>query len=539
MPGTNQVTRGLPYLHRNWLTAITRLQEMGSKQSTPVHQNEHHDDGQRPSKRRRVEAPDQPPALYESLLPGEGQDTEKSLRIEVLKIAHKDSARVRANPLLNGLVPPQAKDVSDSRARCRISIAYERNGAWVPVHVDSQICTMKTYKNPVGPGRMVRVHLPQPFQVSQDKLVVPREDDVVFGLAKCYSVQLELESVGDPNWPPPFLTVVDSGPHMFDRMLPQREWVLSTSVKDIYNCHRNRNLEVRLAKYPGGNTLTTDYVMDVDVKWAVGPSAKAMMRRLEKDVQPSITVVTTGDGAPEADMGGVNGLTNGVNGTNGTHAVNGVNGHSVNGNGVDVGHGHINGEGPDDLDDQVEEELTPGRTRRRGKQKVIYNLKLLSDQAAGKERRKRANKLGDKLEDPQGDCRVTYLLPAEQYHVDDFTCCLCGAAHNSLSQLRTHLLGHGKYEFDFEPRPRGGYHVSVINNGSTPVRRRIFQLGQPLKPFDIEKYLAGDESWVTSRYGPENDKEPDAVGKLGKRKQPPQVCSPYSKMTLVRNQLTR
>jgi hypothetical protein len=65
----------------------------------------------------------------------------------------------------------------------------------------------------------------------------------------------------------------------------------------------------------------------------------------------------------------------------------------------------------DDIDDHVEEELIPGRTRRRGKQKVVYNLKLLRDQAAEKERRKRMNKMGDKLEDQYGACRVICIFP--------------------------------------------------------------------------------------------------------------------------------
>jgi hypothetical protein len=399
---------------------------------------------------------------------------------------------------------------------------------------------MKTYKNPVGPGGMVRVHLPQPFQVSQDKLVVPRHDDVLVGLARAYLVQVELESVGDPNWPPGFLTRVDNDPQMFDTVLPEREWVLSASLKDIYNCHRNRNLEMRLAKHAGGNTLATNYVMDADVKWAVRPSAKAMMKGLEKDVRHSITVISPDGGVPEADMGGFDGAVR-ANGTKGANGMNGVidtNSARTNGHATVTANGYGPEEASADMNEQDEEdreelELTPNRSRRRAKP-VTYNIKVLSDQAAGKERRKRANKLAGKLDNAQGDGGITYIFPAEQLDSDDLSCCICLAPHQNLSQLRTHLLGHDKYEFDFEPQERGGLNVFVVNRGPTPVRRKIFQLGLPVKPFDIEKYLAGDESWVTSRYGPENDTDPDLAAEKGpKRKRPRQVSVSSVRITMV------
>lgn len=524
MSGTDQFARGLPYLHRNWLTAINHLQ-MGSQQSALSKANGHDEDETRPMKRRRVDADDQLPSLFDSLSP---EDTEKALRIEVLKIVHKDSARVRGAPSLNGLVPPQAKDVLESRARCRISIYSERGGAWVPLHVDSQLCTMKTYKNPVGPGGMVRVHLPHPFQISQDKLVVPGSDDVLPGLAKAYLVQVELESVGDHNWPPRFLTKVDNDPHMFDTILPEREWVLSASLKDIYTCHRNKNLEVRLAKHPGGHTLATNYVMDTDVKWAVRPSAKAMMKGLEKDVRPTITVVTSKGGVPEADMGGDDGPF-GMNGATRMVGANGVDHPSANEHAIDTANGYGHDDASAEMDEQDEEdradlELTPNRSRRRGKP-VTYNLKVLSDQAAGKERRKRANKLAGRLDGVQGDGGLTYIFPAEQLDSDDLSCCICLAPHENLSQLRLHLLGHDRFEFDFEPQERGGLHVIVGSRGHTPVRQKILQLGLPLKPFDIERYVAGDDTWVTSRYGPENEKDLDVGPEKGPRRRRPREVS--------------
>jgi hypothetical protein len=506
MAGTDQI-RKPPYLHRNWLTAIDRLQSTGIN----PRQIDHEDDDARPVKRRRVieNSPDSGiglDGLDAISFTGEGGQAEKALRIEVLKIVHRDSSRVRITTQFNGFVPPQVKDQSDTKARCRIAISYPRNGSSQTLHVDSQICTIKTYKNPTGPSRMVRIHLTQPFHVPQDKILVPREDDDSFGLADSYTAQIQLESAGDPNWPPEFLTSTENDAPLLDQALPRRQWVFQAAIENILECHRKTvSLEVGKRQV---QLLPTDYVVDVDVRWTSGLSANGLRR-----LGPSITCFGEGDPmdldtAPA--VGGANGLNGHAYGVNG---VNGINGHHANDD-ADLANGSVNGELPDDMDDQAEGDLTPGR-RRRARPQINYNLKHLSDQAQRKERRKRQQKLkqkgdGTDIGDDQG---VTYLF-AEPFHLDDFECCLCGAPHHSFDQLRAHYqLAHDKFEFDVEDRSKV---VSITRKHIRPITPapKVYQLGPPVKPFDFSAFLEGDDTWITSRYGPQNGKETGPIRRV-------------------------
>lgn len=511
------------------MAAVSHWQTMGIKLSSPSRQPgdkflDHDDDHyHRPAKRRRFAAnsPESGAGVDDLdgfLLPGDRDKVEKALRIEVLKIDHKDSSRVKFSGIFNGLIPPQVKDVTDSTARCRISISCQRNDERVMLHVDSQICTIKTFKNPVGPSRTSRIYLPQPFHVPQEKILIERDDDDVFGLAESYTVLVELESAGDPNWPPLNLAPPNDDEHVFYNRGAQssRQWVLSASIAEMFN--RNRKaVALRLKKRKPQPDVLTDYVLDVDVRWTSGLSSSRMARRLEKDVMPSITVIHPSEVLPPDPP-----VTNGVAIINDLDGH--VNGDLVNGDAGALANGHVNGDVLDDADEQAEGELTPSRSRR-ARHQINYNLKLLSDQAAGKERRRRRKAAGEKT-DHADDCRITYLLPPEQFSVDDFSCCLCGAPHQSLSQLRAHLLGHEKYDFEFDLRPKGGYHVSVAHihtSGSgavSPLRSKVYQLGRPMRPFDLEKFLDGDDSWITSRLGPDNDRDLGPMKTVGPKALP-------------------
>lgn len=489
------------------MSAVNYWQSMGIKLSSPSRQTGDNEDDHdaRPAKRRRfLENSPGPMAgsgdLDGFLLPGDRDNAEKALRIEVLKIDHKDSSRVKYNGIFNGLIPPQVRDVVDTKARCRISISCQRNGERTVLHVDSQICTVKTFKNPVGPSCTSRIYVPQPFHVPQDKILVERDDDDLFGLADAYTVLVELESAGDPNWPPANLVPLSEDEHIFhSNSGPPRDWVLTASISEMFSRHR-KAVALRLKKKRPYQDIPCDYVLDVDVRWTSGISSKKMARRLEKDVLPTITVLNPDENGTDLPLA-----------TNGTVAINGTNGH-VNGNLLDgslgkLANGHVVYEVMDDVDEQAEGELTPSRSRR-ARHQINYNLKLLSDQAAGKERRRR-RKGGDKNEHPD-DCRITYLVPPEQVSVEDFLCVLCAAPHQSLSQLRVHLLGHDKYEFEFDMRGKGGYQVSVAHKSSgvsSPIRSKVYQLGLPLAPFDLEKFVDGDDSWVTSRLGPDDGRD--------------------------------
>jgi hypothetical protein len=510
----NRNSRGLPYLHRNWVKAMDHWQNMGLKMSSPSRQNGERfmdaddDQYQRPAKRRRLfektsDAGFRPDDLGSFLVPAaDGQVMSKALRVEVLKIVHKDSARVKFSGIFSTLIAPQVQDVTSTRARCRISISCEKDGEPVVLHVDSQICTMKTFKNPVGPHRMARIHLPQPFHVPQEKILIERDDDDVFSLADSYTILVELESAGDATWPPLNVGAQDDETFFYSRGSSSRRWTLAANVPEVFD--RKRKAAAVVLKRKAEIDLLTDYVMDVDMRWTSGLSSAAMAKRLEKDLLPSITVIDPTAATP-VHLPTVNGNLDAHSGING---VNGhVNGHHLNGDKLEDLPDHS--DLMDDGNDGAEGELTPSRTRR-ARHQINYNLKLLSDQAAGREKRRR-RKLDGK-HDSVDDYRVMYILPPEQFAVDDFKCGLCGAAHRTFIQLRIHLLGHDAYQFDFDLRPKGVFQVSVGHRSETiaavsPIRPKVYQLGRPLKPLDLEQYVDGDDSWITSRLGSENDRD--------------------------------
>lgn len=463
---------------------------------------DHEDDDQRPAKRRRVTSPDSGiglEVLDAVSLGSENHQAEKAMRIEVLKVIHKDSSRIRTN-LFSGPVPLQANDASDAKARCRISISgHGENGSEYHLLVDSQICTIKTYKNPAAPSRMVRIHLPQPFHVPQDKILVPRDDDDVFGLAYRYSARIQLESAGDPRWPPDFLNTIDNATWLTaSETAPRRQWIMQATIEDLFQCHR-KTVALSTAKGPNA-LLATDYVLDVDVRWASALSAKTI-KRLDKDVRPSITCFGETEqmdiDTPAVNgVNGVNGHANGVNGVNGVNGANGVDDHDVS------------GELMDDMDESAEGDLTPGR-RRRQRPQINYNLKLLSDKAQKKEdrRKRQSQKARNGTADGWDDCGVTYLF-REQFHQDDYSCVLCAVPLPTFPLLRAHYkLAHDDYAFEFQTQPRI---ISISRNFGRlggPLKAEVYQLGLPRGVLDLSAFLDGDESWITSRQGSENGRE--------------------------------
>lgn len=500
MTNVNGRRRNLPYLHRNWLTAINGWQVADKKHTSRPGKGgadelaDRDDHYARPAKRRRFSDLPTPDAVSTQdvagyLLPEEPRALERALRVEILKIIHKDSSRVRSNGIFNGIAAPAVKDVSSTQARCRMTITCERYGEPTVIYCDSQLCEIKTTKNPVGPSRMARVYLPQPFQVPQDKILVEREDDAVYDLADSYNLIIELESAGGQNWPPLGLSSSDDPDLFRSRPASPRLWTLSATVNEIFGRGRtSTRLQLRRkAQHP----TQTDFIMDVDTRWTAAFADRSASKRLEKDMQPSITVLDLNEDIPQ--------MTNGV-----------VNGNAPLLNG-DVSNDNLAHEIMDDMDEDAEGELTPSRSLRHRESKV-YNLKVLSDKAQGREkRRRRKMERYDRLGE---DSRVTYHLPAEQFMLDGFPCCICQAYHQSMSQLRAHCMIHPEYFFDFDFRhgKGGGHQVRITHNADapgSPIRPKIYQLGRPTKLLDLEKYVEGDDSWITSRYGPDNDKVQD------------------------------
>lgn len=484
MTSPNPRQRKLPFLHRNWLTGVIHLTAISSKPSAQVHDGDD-DNFARPTKRRRV-ADDSPdsgigPDINALVLPEEPGETQRALRIEVLKIIHKDSSRVRNNGIFNGNTAPATKDIANIKARCRITITSRKPGEPRMLHSDSQICTIKTFKNPVGPSRMARVYLPQPFNVPEEKIFIERDDDSVFDLADAYTVAVELESAGDPNWPPLSLLNLSRDEDIFGHPSP-RQWTLKAEVANIY-CQPRSSSALRLKKASQRDSLT-DYIMDIDTRWTTGLPENAILKRLEKDVMPEITVFNPFE-EPKA-------LANGLLGND--HVI------------------PIDDDVDEDMEGEPEGELTPSRSLRMKKTKT-YNLKVLSAQAQGKEPRKRSKLLEPKK---AKDDHVFYLLPKlpepiREIVVDDFACCICHATNQSTLQLRAHLLSHAQYNFEFSDSDgRDQITVSLKPSNASPLTRpKIYQLGRPNKrtPFDLKQYVEGNgnDPWVTSRLGPLNE----------------------------------
>ncbi|KAK3903367.1 hypothetical protein C8A05DRAFT_14664 [Staphylotrichum tortipilum] len=508
--------RNLPFLHRNWLKATNHWNaKMGNNVSSQQHQQQRdsgdrltdgaaaHDGpnqvpghAQRAAKRRRIDNDYDGFPLFDDY-----GATQRALRIEVLKITHKDAPRVK-NGILNGVIAPNIRDVVYVRARCKLTICGYKGGEAVVLHVDSQVCDIRVFKNPAGSSPMARFSSIRPFHIPEDKIFLERDDDAIFGLANSYSVLLELESAGDANWPPADLVhVSDEDTFYNNRGLPSRQWVLTANIADIFSNRNRKSVRLRVKKQPLSD-VATNFLLDMDVRWLMPISSQGRVREHTKDILASISVIDPH--APPAN-----------NNTQPTAIISDTNGilrdfrdSHVNGDGDTTLIGHTNGSVVDHAEDLAEGELTPGRARR-ARQDINYNVKQMWNNAVGRETRKR-RKLGD--EHGQADEHtITYLLPPEQVHTDKFACLLCGAENDRLSQLRAHYLSHPQYDFHFEYRPKaGGHYVTVkpsATGHSSPLRPRVYQLGLPVKPLDLDKYVNGDDSWVTSRLGPDNGRE--------------------------------
>lgn len=308
-----------------------------------------------------------------------------------------------------------------------------------------------------------------------------------------------------------------------------------------------------LRESPIRDPIRTKFVMDVDVRWSTGFLEPPPRSLLEKGVMPTIVAMHPDEPIPEPSLGKTGDLLNGslakkyfdkakANGqTNGLgRLTNGaINGHA---NGLTNGHSHVNGHaasvsvnGTDSaMEEDDDDEATeggghgPARSLRRRKDHPDYNLRSITNKAHGKAPRsprkaRHANATNhhdsgfhDRLRgrfrslDTNSGSQVTYILPSEHLTVDGFVCCMCLAWNPDMSQLRAHLLCHPHYHFECETRPGNNYAVYISHcpdqsSVAANSRPKIYQLGRPTKALDLEAFLTGDMSWVTSRYGPQHN----------------------------------
>ncbi|KFH42241.1 hypothetical protein ACRE_070480 [Hapsidospora chrysogenum ATCC 11550] len=330
-----------------------------------------------------------------------------------------------------------------TRAKCRVTISDMTLGRPRVLHCDSQTCNVVTFKNPAGPGRVARVELPRPFYVPRDNLLVNRLDDSTFDLADTYKLSVEIESADGANWPP--LNGQDledlSSPRL--TQLSSRHWVFSSTFDKLYGRLKGP-LTLTATTALSESSTETDYEMDVDLQWSSGYMA---LKRLQNGSKPCINAIdpdsprTNGHREPPAD------------------------------------------EVMEDVGDDVHEaddamangERPPSRSlRTRGGEKV-YNIKALSDKAHGRKGRRR--KPNTSVQGGEG--RVRYLLPPDQPSI------------------------HSDYEYSLETTSQGPqFHVTFQPEPPTTPSKTV-SIKPPTQVFNLERFVAGDDSWRSSRLEPD------------------------------------
>ncbi|KAF4441369.1 hypothetical protein F53441_12046 [Fusarium austroafricanum] len=522
-------TRTVPFTQRNW-EAAHNAKNMGGNLSTPKRQ----DDNGPPQKRRRV-------SVSKSHDDASLTETEhrNALRVEVHKIFHKDSKKVRP---LNAA--PPTDDILNTKAKCQITVSDVSGGFTHILYRSSQSCDIVSHINPAGPHRIAYIRPPKPFIVPDESILVNRQDDPSHDFSTSYRLDVEIFSINDGTWPPLEANelgfpISQQGP--FPEVAKQN-WVLHSEFSQVFGRFK-KPIKLTTGFHPQRPERLTDYLMDVELKWATGrraidKTAKNCITAFDSDLE----IYTNGHLEPISDdqidsasppeveevIDGTNGIhladdvpevsgTNGVNGFNDDDhdmdgGVNGINGatpepDSMNGtletNGLN---GHVGEEDSshdisNDLEEELEGDHTPNRALRKRNNKQ-YNLKVLTAQAHGKERKPR----GKTGQPGQVEGRVTYLPPInEPIHLDSWRCLTCGCLNESLQLLRAHLKElHPNYDYELETSSQVPLFRVTRISGTADSPTKTLQLGRPTKPFDLEAYNDGDDSWVTSRFGPDN-----------------------------------
>jgi hypothetical protein len=406
--------------------------------------------------------------------------TENALRIDVVRLFHKDLTRVRNLNVFNGNVSP-SKDVEVCPARCKITIQHHRAGRSSMLHCDSRLCNLKSWKNPFGPSRMGRIYLSEPFTIPQAKINIDLDDEGTWGIGDDYTVIIELESAGRADWPPISLLPAQRNEAHSPASPSARHWILSAVLTDLFGRPRVR-IPMTLDK-GAERDLPTDFVVDVDVRWTTG----LVVTRLDNDTEPTIEARDPDE--PICAPG--NGHFNGCVGDSPF-----VNGHTE---GVSDDVQEENDDDGDEDSDMMANGHRP--VRNRGAPKV-YNLKVLSDKAQGKERKRRQKMLKKKPHER----RVTYNVANRLVRLQGFRCVVCAAMTEGPTFLRTHLLTHPEFEFSWEYKNDCWTNsISVRRSGlgaqhlAQPAAEP-FQMLPATEKVDLDRQLEGDDSWLMSRF---------------------------------------
>ncbi|KXJ96636.1 hypothetical protein Micbo1qcDRAFT_191336 [Microdochium bolleyi] len=454
MAATTPFKRDFPFLHRAWKTAIGHFSPLYAPDSVFATTNSDtsavvngDDNGPRPAKRRRLSPGSADQVLSDAvsrILPDEPCDLEKALRIEVLKITQPrgtgPSPEVPARS--NDAAPPAKQDQEVARIRCRCKLTIYRAPRPREIRIlycDSQLCSVKVSAEADAGQRMARVYLARPFHIPAEKICVLREDDGMFALEDSYFIQVELESAGDPQWPPHALIGISQQGDPKDE---GKHWVLSAQTTYHFEKHRT-TAPVKIRKHPG-EADDLGLVMDIDLRWSTNhPGPPPPPKALDSPIEAKVLV----NGALEP-------LSNGQ-----------LNQSTESLGAARAGDSHEPQE--EDFDD-LGEAVTPTRALRQ-KKKQIYNLKALSDKARGRgsKEQKRQSKATENDLEPG---RVTWVLPQlGAVATSDYGCIRCYATHLSHAQLMEHVKSHPEYKFRLDFGGKQGMRIMVSQYGqATP-----------------------------------------------------------------------
>ncbi|KAK8107928.1 uncharacterized protein PG998_009941 [Apiospora kogelbergensis] len=469
MAATTPYKRDSPFLHRIWKSTIDFVSS--STNGGEV--------GDRPAKRRRV-TDDNPgmngfapvPALFQQPPPA---DAQRVLRIEVLRIWRNEGPKPATNGMANGGSPVK-KATPAIRARCKVTIFKWLPGVEMrPLYCDSQMCTIKEFCGISGVCEAVRIHLPQPFEIAAEKLFVERNDNQGFDLDDCYFILAELESFGDPNWPPTYL--LNGQEDMHSPSSSPRKWSLQSQIKYAYSKGRVAS-QVRLRRGSGDTArILEPFWMDMDLRWT-SSSTTEPIQPVESASPPDVKALSL-NGALEP-------LTN----------------------------GHVNGRA-DMVNGQLGDEADGLTSAQPGKPQT-YNLKKLSDQARGKEPKERKKrKLGELSVDAS---LVTWLLPSGQRcALESWSCIHCFATHFSIDQLKMHMQVHREFKYAFDHSARTGWRIAITNHGQqTPKSIRSYDYFEPISADEAESEVDEDESPQKAR----SRSRPKSISQLPKTVKP-------------------
>jgi hypothetical protein len=467
-----------------------RLLPNGNGEEIRRQANGGHENGPPPAKRKRLlkdASPDDPstvlaavPPIEDVVLPKSFASVNRALRIDILKMVHKDlERRLKPRVSLTSLDEPlqPLTDELTIRARCKITLldsSPDCKHAPPVVYCRSEDCSVKTFKNPVGSSRMARIYLDQPFIIPERDVKVMKEDGT-FRLADNYRLDIEMYGLEPHHWPP--LGIDPSQSSSGNGSITQR-WVLLCCISDLFKRQR-LSVDVYMHRYTREAMTRTSFIMDIDSRWSTGMDGMAAESCDEMDVLPSITV----GARPSHDA-----LPNGVNGHMNGSLLNEHSESVVNGDYGSLPNGSARA-GSEEADG----ETTPNRSLRVRPQKPLYNLKVLSDKAQGKERKPR-NRLvgagaGGDLPSP-ADGRIVYMIQSDEVLLDSFRCIGCGIPQTSLDNLEIHLETHHP-ERTCELRPGKGkiphFRVYYGYERFSREKENFAQLRKSAKAFLLER----------------------------------------------------